>query len=48
VVMGDDLYCHEPCIVQLRAEGLHHVLSCQPASHPTLYQSVEEVAALGE
>src|SRR5512134_3780186 len=48
VVVGHGLYCRETCIVQLRAEGLRHVLGCQPVSHLTLYQGVEEVAALGE
>ena len=47
VVLGDDLYCHEPFIGQLRDERLHHVLVCKPTSHPELYKWVEGIEALG-
>src|SRR5262245_3044309 len=30
IIGGDDLYCHEPCIAQLRDLQLHYVLVCQP------------------
>jgi hypothetical protein len=47
VVLGDDLYCHEPLIVQLREERLHYVLVCQPASHLELYTWLEDIEKLG-
>jgi hypothetical protein len=46
IVGGDDLYCHEPFIAQLRELRLHYVLVCQPTSHPELYEWVEELAWL--
>jgi len=46
VVLGDDLYGHEPFVLQLRAERLHDVLVCKPTSHPELYKWVEEIEAL--
>jgi len=46
VVLGDDLYGHEPFVCQLRAERLHHVLVWKPTSHPELYKWVEEIEAL--
>jgi hypothetical protein len=42
IVGGDDLYCHEPFIAQLRALRLHHVLVCKPTSHPALYEWGED------
>jgi hypothetical protein len=46
IVGGDDLYCHEPFIAQLRALRLHHVLVCKPTSHPELYEWVEDLERL--
>jgi hypothetical protein len=42
IIGGDDLYCHEPFIAQLRELRLHHVLVCKPTSHVELYEWVED------
>ena len=47
IIGGDDLYCHEPFIAQLRALRLQHVLVCKPLSHLELYAWVEELERLG-
>jgi hypothetical protein len=47
IIGGDDLYCHEPFIAQLRELRLHHVLVCKPLSHLELYAWVEELERLG-
>jgi hypothetical protein len=47
IIGGDDLYCHEPFIAQLRALRLHHVLVCKPTSHLELYAWVEDMERLG-
>ena len=47
IVGGDDLYCHEPFILQLREHRMHHVLVCKPGSHPEVYREVETQEALG-
>jgi len=47
IVGGDDLYCHEPFILQLRAQRLHYMLVCQPGSHRELYAEVAALAPLG-
>jgi hypothetical protein len=46
IIGGDDLYCHEPFVAQLRDLRLHHVLVCKPTSHPELYQWVDEMTRL--
>jgi hypothetical protein len=46
IIGGDDLYCHEPLIAQLRDLGLHHVLVCKPTSHVELYEWVEDMERL--
>jgi hypothetical protein len=46
IVGGDDLYCHEPFIAQLRDLRLHHVLVCKPTSHVELYEWVEDMERL--
>jgi hypothetical protein len=43
IIGGDDLYCHEPFIAQLRDLRLHHVLVCKPTSHVELYEWVEDI-----
>jgi hypothetical protein len=47
MIGGDDLYCHEPFIAQLRELRLHHVLVCKPLSHLELYAGVEELERVG-
>ena len=46
IIGGDDLYCHEPFIAQLRDLRLHHVLACKPTSHVELYEWVEDIARI--
>jgi hypothetical protein len=43
ILGGDDLYCHEPFIAQLRDLRVHHVLGCKPTSHLELYEWVEDL-----
>ena len=47
VIWGDDLYCHEPFILQVREAGPRHVLVCKPTSHPEVYTWVDDLQALG-
>jgi hypothetical protein len=47
IIGGDDLYCHEPFIAQLRDLRLHHIVVCQPTSHLELYAWVEDMERLG-
>jgi hypothetical protein len=47
VMGGDDLYCHEPFVLQLREHRMHHVLVCKPGSHPEVSREVEAQDALG-
>jgi hypothetical protein len=47
IIGGDDLYCHEPFIAQLRELRLHHVFVCKPLSHLELYTWVEDMERLG-
>lgn len=46
MVGGDDLYCHEPFILQLRQQHLHHVLVCKPDSHREVYTWVADLERL--
>lgn len=47
IIGGDDLYCHEPFIAQVRELRLHHVFVCKPLSHLELYAWVEDLERLG-
>lgn len=48
VVLGDDLYCHEPFCQALRAQGLDFVLVCKPDSHPTTYEWLQMLERRGD
>ena len=41
IVLGDDLYCHEPFCRELHALGISFILVCKPNSHPTTYEWLE-------
>jgi hypothetical protein len=41
IVLGDDLYCHEPYCLNLRVYGLSFILVCKPSSHPATYEWLE-------
>jgi hypothetical protein len=45
---GDDLYSHEPFVLELRALRLGFVLVVKPSSHKELFKRVEELDRLGE
>jgi hypothetical protein len=47
VIGGDDLYCHEPFILQLRDHRMRPMLVCKPGSHPEVYREVSVQEALG-
>jgi len=47
IVGGGGLYCHEPCIAQIRDHRLHYVLVCKPGSHRELYDWVADLERLG-
>jgi hypothetical protein len=38
VVLGDDLYCHQPVCETVLATGHNFVFVCKPSSHKTLYE----------
>ena len=48
VVLGDDLYCHEPFCQALRAQGLDFVLVCKPDSHSTTYEWLQMLERSGD
>ena len=48
VVLGDDLYCHEPFCRALRAQGLDFVLVCKPDSHATTYEWLQMLERSGD
>lgn len=47
-VMGDDLYAHEPFVLDLRELRMGFVLGAKPASHVELFDWVEDLDRLGE
>ena len=47
-IAGDDLYAHEPFILELRKLRLSFVLVAKPTSHGELFEWVEELDRLGE
>lgn len=48
VIMGDDLYSHEPFILELRNLRMNFVLVAKPSSHAELYEWVEDLDRLGQ
>ena len=48
VIAGDDLYAHEPFILDLRALRMSFVLVAKPESHKELYEWVEDLDRLGQ
>jgi hypothetical protein len=48
VVLGDDLYCHEPFCQALRTQGLDFVLVCKPDSHPTTFEWLQMLERRGD
>lgn len=48
VILGDDLYCHEPFCQALRTQGLDFVLVCKPGSHPATCEWLQMLERSGE
>jgi hypothetical protein len=44
-VLGDDLFCHQPFGALLMEHGWNFILVCKPASHATLYEWIDFIAA---
>lgn len=38
IVLGDDLYCHQPYCQAVLAQTMNFILVCKPDSHKTLYE----------
>lgn len=47
-ILGDDLYAHEPFILELRKLRMGFVLVAKPTSHGELFEWVEDLDRLGE
>ncbi|MGH9849501.1 MAG: hypothetical protein ACREBD_06545 [Blastocatellia bacterium] len=47
-ITGDDLYAHEPFILELRQLRMGFVLIAKPTSHEELFKRVEEMDEKGE
>lgn len=41
ILLGDDLYCHQPWCQELLDRELDFILVCKPESHTTLYQYLD-------
>jgi hypothetical protein len=48
VIAGDDLYAHEPFILDVRALRMSFVLVAKPESHQELYEWVEDLDRMGQ
>ena len=48
IMAGDDLYAHEPFILDVRALRMGFVLVAKPESHKELYEWVEDLDRLGQ
>lgn len=48
IVLGDDLYCHQPFCEQVLAQGCAFIFVCQPGSHTLLYEWVADFERTGE
>jgi len=46
-ILGDDLYCKQPVCQRINDQGLDFILVCKPDSHPTMYQWIDEMHAMG-
>jgi hypothetical protein len=47
IVVGDDLYSHEPIVLLLLSKRLNYVLAAKPESHKEMFQWVEELEKCG-
>lgn len=47
LVLGDDLYCHEPFCRELLAQNLGFILVCKPDSHALVYEWLDHLQRNG-
>lgn len=47
-ILGDDAFCTQPYISELRADRCNFILSCQPGSHKTLFDWVDGLRQVGK
>lgn len=47
-ILGDDAFCTQPNICNLRDNRLGFILSCQPGSHKTLYDWIDGLRKVGD
>lgn len=47
-LLGDDAFCTQPYIEELRRNRCGFIISCQPGSHKTLYDWVDGLNAVGD
>jgi hypothetical protein len=47
-ILGDDAFCTQPYISELRTNRCGFILSCQPGSHKTLFDWVDGLRKVGE
>ena len=47
-ILGDDLYCKQPLCEAIAEQGMNFILVCKPASHKTLYEWVQGLAATAD
>lgn len=48
IITGDGLYSKQPFINELKIAGMSYILVAKPKDHTTLYEWVDELAALGD
>lgn len=47
-ILGDDAFCTQPYICDLRASRCGFILSCQPGSHKTLFDWIDGLRKVGD
>ena len=48
IILGDDLFSHQPCCEAILVEELDFILVCKPSSHVTLYSWVAAIERSGK
>jgi hypothetical protein len=47
IVLGDDLYCHQPFCEAVQGAGYDFIFVCKPESHKSLYEDLEGLSKIG-
>jgi hypothetical protein len=47
IVLGDDIYCHQPFCESVTEEGFDFIFVCKPQSHKTLYEDINGLSQIG-